>query len=109
MKHIVFIPVIALLGALSALAQQTKFNEETVAQLQAEMTSGNLNSVTLTQFYINRILSLDQKGGVNSVIELNPDAMAMAKNADALRAQGTVLGPLHGIPVLLKDNIGTGA
>src|SRR5262249_14667651 len=44
----------------------------------------------------------------NSVIELNPDAMAMAKNADALRAQGTVLGPLHGIPVLLKDNIGTG-
>jgi len=108
MKHIVFIPVIALLGALSALAQQTKFNEETVAQLQEEMASGKLNSVTLTQFYINRILSLDQKGGVNSVIELNPDALAMAKNADALRAQGTVLGPLHGIPVLLKDNIGTG-
>src|SRR5262249_48985271 len=108
MKHTVFIPVIALLGALSAFAQQTKHNEETVAQLQAEMTSGNLNSVSLTQFYINRILSLDQKGGVNSVIELNPDAMAMAKNADALRAQGTVLGPLHGIPVLIKDNIGTG-
>src|SRR5262249_12512576 len=108
MKHIIFIPVIALLGALSALAQQTKHNEETVAQLQAEMTSGKLNSVSLTQFYINRISSLDQKGGVNSVIELNPDALTMAKNADALRAQGTVLGPLHGIPVLLKDNIGTG-
>ena len=108
MKHIVFIPVIALLGALSALAQQTKFNEETVAQLQEEMASGKLNSVTLTQFYINRILSLDQKGGVNAVIELNPDALAMAKNADKLRTQGTVLGPLHGIPVLLKDNIGTG-
>jgi len=108
MKHIVFIPVIALLGALSASAQQTKFNEETVAQLQEAMASGKLNSVTLTQFYINRILSLDQKGGVNSVIELNPDALAMAKNADALRAKGTVLGSLHGIPVLLKDNIGTG-
>src|SRR5215467_8084876 len=72
------------------------------------MASGKLNSATLTQFYINRISSLDQKGGVNSVIELNPDALTMAKNADALRAQGTVLGPLHGIPVLLKDNIGTG-
>ncbi len=108
MKHTVFIPVIALLGALSALAQQTTHNEETVAQLQAEMASGKLNSLALTQFYINRILSLDQKGGVNSVIELNPDALTMAKNADKLRAQGTVLGPLHGIPILLKDNVGTG-
>src|SRR5262245_27823598 len=108
MKHTVFIPVIALLGALSALAQQTKHNEETVAQLQAEMASGKLNSVSLTNFYINRIRTLDQKGGVNSVIELNPDALSMARNADNLRRQGIVLGPLHGIPVLLKDNIGTG-
>src|SRR5262249_5006869 len=46
--------------------------------------------------------------GVNSVIELNPDALSMARNADALRNKGTVLGPLHGIPVLLKDNIDTG-
>src|SRR5207302_7210803 len=46
--------------------------------------------------------------GVNSVIELNPDALEMAKNADKLRKRGTVLGPLHGIPVLLKDNIDTG-
>src|SRR5215471_3585531 len=69
MKHIVFVPVIALLGALSALAQQTTFNEETVAQLQKAMATGKLTSVTLTQFYINRIQSIDQKGGVNSVIE----------------------------------------
>src|SRR5262249_22810741 len=68
-----------------------------------------LRSVELTNFYINRILTLDQNGpGVNSVIELNPDALSMARNADALRAEGTVLGPLHGIPVLLKDNIDTG-
>jgi amidase len=46
--------------------------------------------------------------GVNSVIELNPDALAMARHADALRKRGQVLGPLHGIPVLLKDNIDTG-
>ncbi len=107
MKHTIFIPAFVLLAALSALAQQTNHNEETVAQLQAEMASGTLTSVALTQFYINRILSLDQKGGVNSVIELNPDALTMAKNADALRAKGTV-GPLLGIPILLKDNIGTG-
>jgi amidase len=108
MKHTIFVPAFALLATLSALAQQSKHNEETVAQLQAEMASGKLNSVSLTNFYINRILTLDQKGGVNSVIELNPDALSMARNADNLRRRGKVLGPLHGIPVLLKDNIGTG-
>src|SRR5260370_13142723 len=107
MKHTIFIPAFVLLAALSAVAQQTNHNEETVLQLQAEMASGKLTSVALTQSYINRILLLDQKGGVNSVIELNPDALTMAKNADALRAKGTV-GPLLAIPILLNDNIGTG-
>src|SRR5690349_20669000 len=87
----------------------TQHNEATVAQLQAEMASGSLTSEQLTQEYINRILALDQNGpGVNAVIELNPDALVMARNADALRRRGIVLGPLHGIPVLLKDNIDTG-
>jgi amidase len=84
-------------------------NEATIAQLQAEMASGKLTSEQLTREYIARILALDQSGpNVNSVIELNPDALALAKHADQLRRHGTVLGPLHGIPVLLKDNIGTG-
>src|ERR1700736_2163162 len=87
----------------------TKHNEATIAQLQAEMASGSLTPHDLTEEYITRILALDQKGpGVNAVIELNPDAMAMADNADKLRKQGKVLGPLHGLPVLLKDNIDTG-
>jgi amidase len=87
----------------------TKHNEATIAQLQAEMASGKLSSQQLTKEYIARINALDQNGpGVNSVIELNPDALSMAKNADKLRHQGHVLGPLHGIPVLLKDNIDTG-
>ena len=87
----------------------TKHNEATVAQLQAEMASGALTSEQLTTEYIQRIIALDQNGpGVNAVIELNPDALAMARNADALRRKGIVLGPLHGIPVLLKDNIDTG-
>src|SRR6266436_6771236 len=87
----------------------TRHNEATVAQLQAEMASGELTSEELTQEYIARINGLDSHGpGVNSVIELNPDALQMARHADALRRRGVVLGPLHGIPVLLKDNIDTG-
>ena len=87
----------------------TKHNEATVAQLQQQMASGRLSSEQLTREYIARIIALDQRGpGVNSVIELNPDALAMARRADFLRRHGQVLGPLHGIPVLLKGNIDTG-
>ena len=103
----------ALLFSTLAAAQNhnsgpTKFNEATIAQLQADMASGKVTSVELTQFYITRILALDQKGPVvNSVIQLNPDALALARNADAMRRRGAT-GPLLGIPVLLKDNIDTG-
>ena len=87
----------------------TQHNEATVAQLRAEMQQGKLTSEELTREYIARILALDQgENGVNSIIELNPDAVEMAKNADKLRKRGQVLGPLHGMPVLLKDNIDTG-
>jgi amidase len=87
----------------------SRHNEATVAQLQAEMASGKLTSEELTKEYIERIVALDQNGpGVNAVIELNPDALVMARNADKLRKRGIVLGPLHGIPVLLKDNVDTG-
>jgi len=109
MRRTLFLAVFAAMSAFPSIAQPTSHNEETVAQLQAEMASGKLTSVQLTHYYIDRILALDQNGpNVNSVIELNPDALSMAQNADALRARGTVLGPLHGIPVLLKDNIDTG-
>jgi len=109
MKRALIAAVVVLLTPLSLRAQPTTYNEKTVAQLQAEMAAGTLTSVQLTQFYIDRILALDQNGpNVNSVVELNPDALVMARNADKLRAKGNVLGPLHGIPVLLKDNIDTG-
>jgi amidase len=86
-----------------------QFSEATVAELQSEMAEGELTSEQLTTAYLRRILELDQGGpGVNSIIELNPDALAMARQADNLRKQGHVLGPLHGIPVLLKANIDTG-
>jgi amidase len=85
-----------------------RYEDATVAQLQAEMAAGRLTSEALTRAYIARILAFDQDGpGVNAVMELNPDAVSMARWADALRRQGKVLGPLHGIPVLLKGNIDT--
>ncbi|HEX9559692.1 MAG TPA: amidase family protein [Candidatus Dormibacteraeota bacterium] len=99
------------MGAASAgpSPAPTNFNEFTVAQFQSLMASGQLTSVALTNYYLKRIQALDREGpGVNSVIELNPDALAMAKAADAARAAGQNLGPLMGIPVLLKDNIDTG-
>src|SRR3989475_7836535 len=99
----------ATFGGNWATAAPTAYNEFTVAQLQTEMTGGRLTSVQLTQFYLDRIAALDQAGpNVNSVIELTPDALKLARTADNRRAQGKVIGPLDGIPVLLKDNIDTG-
>ena len=110
-----------LLSAFAAQAgpdDRFPFLEATVAQLQAQMAAGQLTSEQLTRAYIQRIHKLDQGGsgddgdssslGVNAIIELNPDALALARKADELRRKGVVLGPLHGIPVLLKDNIDTG-
>jgi amidase len=109
--------VLALLLAPLVAAADDKENdfpflEATVAQLQAEMAAGHLTSEQLTRAYIQRIERLDQATknsvGVNALIELNPDALAIARQADALRRAGKTLGPLHGIPVLLKANIDTG-
>src|SRR5437867_8788514 len=95
--------------AQARFAAPTTFNEATVAELTAAMANGTTSAVELTNFYLTRIANIDQKGpGLNSVIELNPDALAMAQSADARRRHGQVLGPLHGIPILLKDNIDTG-
>jgi amidase len=101
--------LLAPFAAPAAPGEDFPFLEATVAQLQAEMASGRLTSEQLTRAYIQRIHELDSNGpGVNAIMELNPDAMALARHADQLRRQGTVLGPLHGIPVLLKDNVDTG-
>ncbi|MFZ1905997.1 MAG: amidase [Steroidobacteraceae bacterium] len=110
-----FLLLALLLAALTAQADPKDkddfpFLEATVAQLEAQMAAGTLTSEQLTQAYIQRIAKLDQAGpglGVNAIIELNPDALAIARQMDALRRQGKVLGPLHGIPVLLKANIDT--
>src|SRR5438128_370249 len=102
--------VAALQGApLSVLAAApSDLNEATVAQLQALMAQKKLRSVDLVDFYVRRISALDQSGPtVNSVIELNPEARQIARELDEERRTRGARGPLHGIPVLLKDNIDT--
>lgn len=105
------LPLAALLAcasAGSAAAQDTTFayDEATVAGLQERMAQGTLDSRTLVRAYLDRIAAIDKAGpAINAVIELNPGAMAEAEARDAERAAGNARGPLHGIPVLLKDNI----
>src|SRR5262249_2967955 len=79
--------------------------EKSIAQLQADMTSGAVTSEQLVQAYLDRIERIDRNGpSLNSVLALNPNALEQARALDAERAAGHVRGPLHGIPILLKDN-----
>jgi amidase len=96
-------------GDPDTIKAPSEFNEATIAQLQAAMATGHTSAVELTRFYLDRIAAIDRGGPIlNSIIELNPDALAIAEQVDDLRRQGKVLGPLHGIPIVLKDNIDTG-
>jgi amidase len=88
----------------------TKFelNEVSIRQLQAWMESGKYTARKLVDLYIERIEQVDKKGPfLNSVIEINPDAATLADQLDEERKSGKVRGVLHGIPVLIKDNIDT--
>ena len=79
--------------------------EVTITQLQAQMKSGKLTARRLTEMYLERIKQIDTK--TRSVLELNPDALTIADAMDKERKKGNVRGPLHGIPILIKDNIDT--
>lgn len=83
-------------------------SEVSVVQLQAKMASGELTASIITRYYLDRIAALNHQGpALHAVIATNPDALAIAKRLDEERRAGNVRGPLHGIPVILKDNIGT--
>lgn len=82
-----------------------ELEEATVTGLQSAMASGQTTARKTAEAYLTRIADIDRK--LNSVIELNPDALSIADQADRERKAGKVRGPLHGIPVLLKDNIDT--
>ena len=96
-----------IVGSGSSMARAAEINleEATVASLQAAMNSGKLTSEAITMWYLARIRSVDKK--INSIIEINPDALAIARKCDQERKRGKVSGPLHGIPVIIKDNIET--
>ncbi|MGD8327873.1 MAG: amidase [Acidobacteriota bacterium] len=97
-------------GPAGARAPQTMFEleEATISDLQERMASGELSAVAITDLYLGRIDALDKQGpAVNAMIELNPDAPAIAAQLDEERDAGNVRGPLHGIPVVIKDNIDT--
>jgi amidase len=89
-------------------ARNTDLEEMTIGQLQASMTTGRFTAASLARKYLEQIHRLDQSGpALKAVIELNPDALALAQALDQERKISGPRGPLHGIPVLIKDNIGT--
>lgn len=82
--------------------------EATIRGMQAAMAAGEMTSRQLVVLYLERIARYDRTGvALNAVLEINPDAVYIAESLDAERAEGAVRGPLHGIPILLKDNIDT--
>ena len=94
-----------------AVLQTFDLDEATIASLQEGMASGRLTSRSITERYLSRIAAVDKAGPtLNSIIELNPDALSIADQLDRERREGKLRGngALHGIPVLVKDNLDTG-
>ncbi len=85
-----------------------ELEEATIAQLTDDMAAGRRTSVEITRLYLERIAALDRDGPMlRSIIETNPEALEIADRLDAERAEGSVRGPLHGIPIVVKDNVDT--
>ena len=85
-----------------------ELEEATISDLQARMAAGQLTARSIAQQYLDRIAELDRKGPtLRHVIEVNPDALSIADSLDQERKAARVRGPLHGIPILIKDNIDT--
>jgi amidase len=105
----------ALIPALAGSREVTvptvpafELDEISISDLQDGMKSGKYTTRAIAEKYLARIEGIDKRGpAINSVIEINPDALALADTMDKERAAGKVRGPLHGIPILIKDNIDT--
>ncbi|WP_174300952.1 amidase [Caulobacter sp. S45] len=97
-----------LVAAHSANAAPPPLERASIAEIDAAMADGRLTAEQLVRFYLDRIARLDRGGpGLHAVISLNPEALLQARALDAERRSGHVRGPLHGVPILLKDNIET--
>jgi amidase len=102
--------IVSILAIPSAQAPAPAFDleESTIADLQQRMESGRETSRSLVQKYLARIDAVDRSGpAIRSVLETNPEALAIADRLDAERRDRATRGPLHGIPILIKDNIAT--
>jgi len=100
-----FLYTAAALTAARASAETLNIEEATLADLEAGLTAGRFTSVALVEQYTARIADIDKR--INSVIELNPDAPSIAAALDRERKEKGPRSPLHGIPILVKDNIDT--
>lgn len=86
-----------------------ELEEWTVSMMQEAMNEGRYTSRKICELYLKRIEEIDQsENGLNSVIEVNPDALSIADQLDEERTSGNVRGPLHGVPIMVKDNIDSG-
>ncbi len=106
-QKVLFATPSLILGLIPGIAEAATFSlqEATIADVNAAFDAGALTSSTLTQLYLNRIDTYDRAGPrLNSVAYLNPNALEEAAKLDKLRKEGTILGSLHGIPVLIKDS-----
>ena len=96
-------------GALNSPTVAVDLSELEIDALQKRLQDGTLTSRRLTQWYLDRVAAIDDAGPMlNPVIAINPDALAIADTLDAERRAGRVRGPLHGISILIKDNVDTG-
>src|SRR2546428_672495 len=110
-----------ILGSIPEIRQETvtptrlpqagpasSIEEITIAQIQSMFAAGTLTAKSLVNSYLSRITALDQNGPqLNSILQVNPDALSIAGQIDQMRQSGTVLSPMMGIPILLKDNVDT--
>jgi len=114
-KIVFMIPLIFLVAgqtpsgtAQNSVTDSFRFEEQDITQIRLGYSKGTFTVKELVQAYLDRINEIDKNGpGLNSIIQNNPDAIQIAEELDAEMKQGKVRGPLHGIPVVLKDNIDT--
>ena len=108
LRYGVFSVALALCTISSVYGETYQLEEATITELQEGMKSGKYSARSIAEMYLKRVEEIDQKGpAIRSYLEINPDALAIADQLDHERRQGHVRGPLHGIPVLLKDSIDT--
>jgi amidase len=92
----------------SSNSQAFDLEEATITDLQEGMRMGTYTSRSIVEMYLKRVEEIDKRGpAIRSYLEINPDALAIADQLDQERRDGQIRGPLHGIPVLLKDSIDT--